>query len=1137
MGTYFSSKNAVSNRFFFVVGSTADEFCDDLCRIQTIEWLLYQELKVHNYSRIIFYDKTKWRLYFYDENSLQMTLGKPRGHSKMGRGPLKGFLPQDAAILNGQANREALNRGAMSVEVALNQIDACMRDEKIRTAVIVNDAEHFIRECDSDTLGIFTQYQTFNSTNENIVIFIFPQRKLESIVKLYERNGQFAWGHLFEPYFPPVGREREGEYRNSMIFIGTPNATEIRSAVNNVRLSHGLQIKFSGMELICNQLARACAKGRIPLKTLDLELKNLAEKGEALSPDNCYAILGQKFPETAVDMLDKMIGLSKIKEFVNKLNSNNNKGKPLLDSAASRIAIRDPPVIKRENLHIVLTGNPGTGKTTAARLIGQVYYELGWLFSGHLVKTTRSDLVSDHVGGTAFKTREKIAEAMGGVLFIDEAYALTPKDSGVDFGLEAINELVEAMSDKMGEFACVFAGYPHEMRRFLKSNPGLESRVQIISLDDYNPEEMRQILEIKMKDEGCCFSSEMEDMIPAFCKYWVQKKNKDKWANGREAENLARELRRNWEVDPEKISTEAGEKIIQKKHFPEKLRGYVQVEINSGGEDAGSAPDLVGFDSLKTKLNELIEEGNYYREHPEIPRPAVNMHWILRGNPGTGKTTFAKRIGAACHEAGFLDQGHTVIVTRAELVSNHVGETALRTKEKIEDAMGGVLFIDEAYALKQYDDDHFGQEAINTIIEAMTAHNGDFAVIVAGYPVEMERFLQSNPGFKSRFSNDFVIEDYTAEELCQIFYQKCRWNFPRFEPDKDIAPMLVNFFANWLADKSPEWGNGREVEKLFTEMQSQWIRSRKIPDAKGRCFLSENEIPERLKKYLYQRRIHKNEKIILSGAEQIERLIGFEDIKQELRKLIKAGEFRRKKPDFQYTKNMHWILRGNPGTGKTTVAKLIGAVYREAGFLERGHTVVVTRADLVAGYLGQTALKTREKIKEAMGGVLFIDEAYALKQRGDDSFGGEAINTILEAMTAHNGKFAVIVAGYPREMEGFIRANSGFRSRFSNDFMLMDYTPRELKDIFLYKCRTNQTSFEVDVELEKKLVPFFEQWLSKKPPEWGNGREVEKLITEMLELYAINNSDSAAENTQYIFTENEIPERLRKYIYPISNNT
>jgi SpoVK/Ycf46/Vps4 family AAA+-type ATPase len=226
---------------------------------------------------------------------------------------------------------------------------------------------------------------------------------------------------------------------------------------------------------------------------------------------------------------------------------------------------------------------------------------------------------------------------------------------------------------------------------------------------------------------------------------------------------------------------------------------------------------------------------------------------------------------------------------------------------------------------------------------------------------------------------------------------------------------------------------------------------------------------------------------------------------------------------------MHWILRGNPGTGKTMVAKLIGAVYREAGFLGRGHTVTVTRADLVAGYMGQTALKTREKIKEAMGGVLFIDEAYALKQRGDDSFGEEVIDTILEAMTAYNGKFAVIVAGYPREMEGFIQANSGFRSRFSNDFVLADYTPRELKDIFLYKCGTNQTPFKVDAGLEKKLVPFFERWLSEKPIGWSNGREVEKLITEMMEMYVINNSDSVAENTQYIFTENEIPERLKRY--------
>jgi SpoVK/Ycf46/Vps4 family AAA+-type ATPase len=227
---------------------------------------------------------------------------------------------------------------------------------------------------------------------------------------------------------------------------------------------------------------------------------------------------------------------------------------------------------------------------------------------------------------------------------------------------------------------------------------------------------------------------------------------------------------------------------------------------------------------------------------------------------------------------------------------------------------------------------------------------------------------------------------------------------------------------------------------------------------------------------------------------------------------------------------MHWILRGNPGTGKTTVAKLVGAVYKESGFLERGHTVEVTRTDLVAGYLGQTALKTREKIKEAMGGVLFIDEAYSLKQRDDDSFGQESIDTILEAMSAHNGKFAVIVAGYPREMERFLKSNSGFKSRFSCDFVLEDYTAEELRDIFLYKCKTNQTPFEVHVSLVKMLVPFFTHWLSDRADDWSNGREIEKMVTEMQEQWVENHLDSHMSNIPYIFSEHEIPERLRKYL-------
>jgi len=1124
MSTYFNSRNAVTYRFFFITGETSDEFCDDSCRKLPLEWILYYELKSQNYNRIIFYDKTKWRLYFFDDNSLNMTLGKPQGYSKMGKGPLKGFLPKDVPILNNQKSDSALNRGVMSVESAFNQIDACMRDEKIRTAIVINDADHFIRECNSDTLGIFTQYRSFPSTNENIVVMIFPERSIEELRKNYERNGQTAWADLCESHFC-------SNKRSNIINIGLPNASEIRNSINNMRLSGGLKILFSDIGIICNQFSRICIKEKLKLKTLNLEMKKYAEKGEILNKNNCYDMINQFPPSSAMDMLEKLIGLNKIKDFIRGLYGNNQVADhSLIFDTMSRICKQETLLSqKKENLHLVISGNPGTGKTTVARLFGQVYYELGWLNSGHLVKVTRSDLVSDHIGGTALKTREKINEAMGGVLFIDEAYALKPKDSGNDFGQEAINELVEAMTDHMGEFACIFAGYPNDMRRFIRANAGLESRVQSILLDDYTHDEMRRILEDKITEEDCVFSSQIQEMIPTFCKYWIKNSNKEKWANGREAENLARDLRRNWDADKNGKFSEDKKKKISKEHFPNKLRQYVYFEPNSE-ERSVALHDLIGFSDIKRKLKEIAVQGKYYTEHLDMPRPVINMHWVLRGNPGTGKTTAAKMFGEAYHNAGFLEQGHTIIVKRDDLVASHVGGTAIRTREKIEEALGGILFIDEAYSIKQNDGDPFGQEAINTIIEAMTAHNGEFGVIVAGYPREMERFMQSNTGFRSRFANNFIIEDYNENELKNILLHKCRNNFPKYEIDAELLEKLEVFFANWLADKPLDWGNGRAVEELFSDMLKQWILNSKEVTPDGRYILSINEIPERVKKYIYQRRVINDKVKTLSTMEQIEQLVGFDLIKQELRKLVKISNFKFNNPDYQYVKNMHWILRGNPGTGKTTVAKLVGAVYKETGFLERGHTVKVTRDNLVAGYLGQTAIKTKERIKEAIGGVLFIDEAYSLIRNSEDSFGQEAVDTILEAMSDYNGKFAVIVAGYPREMDKFLNSNSGFKSRFSNDFLLDDYSAEELKDIFLYKCKTNQTPYEVESGLLSKLTLFFTNWLSKKPPYWGNGREVEKLVSEMQEQWVENNYESNVEYIRYIFTEKDIPRRVRSYL-------
>lgn len=187
----------------------------------------------------------------------------------------------------------------------------------------------------------------------------------------------------------------------------------------------------------------------------------------------------------------------------------------------------------------------------------------------------------------------------------------------------------------------------------------------------------------------------------------------------------------------------------------------------------------------------------------------------------------------------------------------------------------------------------------------------------------------------------------------------------------------------------------------------------------------------------------------------------------------------------------HLVFKGNPGTGKTTIARLLSKIYKQLGILENGHLVEVDRGDLVAGYVGQTALKTKEKIDEAMGGILFIDEAYTLA-KGENDFGQEAIDTLLKAMEDHRDEFIVIVAGYDDPMESFLQSNPGLKSRFNEYIHFDDYSEEELFLIFGLLCEQND--FRMDLEAQDTLKSYLNELSNHKPDNFANGREMRNLF-------------------------------------------
>lgn len=563
------------------------------------------------------------------------------------------------------------------------------------------------------------------------------------------------------------------------------------------------------------------------------------------------------------------------------------------------------------------------------------------------------------------------------------------------------------------------------------------------------------------------------------------------------------------------IHFEVGDEFIQGEsvvHVPLGPSGYTVADgtFNVSFDQLFEKLDnMIGLDAIKTKIREharYIEFVRLRKSRGFKEDEPLNIHLVFTGNPGTGKTTVAKMMGMLYKKMGLLSKGHVVEVDRADLVGEYIGQTAPKVKDALEKARGGVLFIDEAYSLARANDDNkdFGKEVVEMLIKEMSNGKGDLSVIVAGYPKEMHHFINSNPGLKSRFKHIFEFPDYLPQELIQIALYTSKLKEVEFS--ETALEVLKGLITEAYRDRDRTFGNARFVYDLVDKAKINMALRVMAKDKKQK--FSKKELSEILISDIQNLIPRKNkmlpsipvdEKLLQLTLSELNSLVGIDNVKRQIVEMVDIVRYYREsgKNVLSYF-SLHTILIGNPGTGKTTVARIISKIYKALGILERGHMVETDRQGLVAGFVGQTAIKTAERVDEALGGVLFIDEAYALSNfnglQGD--FGNEAIQTLLKRMEDQRGEFFVFVAGYPDNMDTFLKANPGLSSRFDKTLRFDDYSSVQLHKIALKMIRDE--GYKIHGKADQLLQDFLHELHLVRDKYFGNARTVRKIVFELI---------------------------------------
>lgn len=551
---------------------------------------------------------------------------------------------------------------------------------------------------------------------------------------------------------------------------------------------------------------------------------------------------------------------------------------------------------------------------------------------------------------------------------------------------------------------------------------------------------------------------------------------------------LSKRMRENRKVELEDIFEEWATYHDARLAFPQ-YADAINEAIYLDGRDAETSAlerldALVGLEGVKEHIRNIILRAEMSQKMMErgIPMEPFCMNMAFLGAPGTGKTEVARLYAEILKDMGILSEGRVITVS---------GGAGFDVRKAFEKAQGSVLFVDEAYGMLN------SLTSITEFIAQMENNRGDTVVILAGYEGHIQRLLNSNPGFRSRVQTMIKFADYTTDELRGIFAYMCEKGNLCMAPGVDEA--MRDLFER--GGKRSDQGNARFVRKVYEDaVGAQQVRLAKMLEADPDADIDLDELRtlalEDVEKAAKELGVIMNDAAV-TAREELDGLIGLTEVKKLVSARMDFAKMQKVKRDAGMKASfipMHMAFKGNPGTGKTEVARLVGRVLREEGVLSVGDFFECGRQDLVSPVVGGSAPMVEALFEEARGSVIFIDEAYSLMDGAKGCVGDEAITAIIDQMEKLRDEVVVIFAGYTKEIEELLSTNPGFRSRVKTQIEFPDYTADELVEILHHMV--DKQGYTLGEGVDGKVREMVGKAMGIS--EFGNARFIRNLLEDAL---------------------------------------